>query len=96
MFQLNIRSIAKQDIQEIIDYYEDISPKITDRFLNELYNEFDFLKGKPNSFQVKYRNTRVRYLKLFPFGIHYKTSNNLIEILAILHTSRNPNSWRIN
>ncbi len=93
MSKINIRLLAKQDIQEIVNYYDDISTKITDKFLDDLFKEFDFLVKNPHSFQVKYKNTRVRYLKQFPFGVHYLIQKNSIEILAVIHTSKNPKIW---
>ncbi len=59
MFKLNIRLLAMQDIQETLDYYDEISFKITDKFLDQLYEEFDSIISNPNSFQIKYRKTRV-------------------------------------
>lgn len=96
MFQLQIRVLAQNDIQEIVDYYETkTSKRITDCFLDNLYVELQFIKTKPTSFQLKHKDTRVRYIKSFPFGIHYRIKNkNIIEILAVLHTSRNPNIWK--
>lgn len=94
MYQLKIRQLAQIDIQEIVDYYDDISSKISDKFLDNLYKELSFLKAKPKSFQIKYKETRVRYIKGFPFGIHYRiTKNTFIEVLAVLHTSMNPKTW---
>ena len=95
MFQLQIRQLAKEDLQEIVDYYDKISTIVTDNFLENLYSEFDYLKNTPDSFQIKYKRTRVIYLKRFPFGIHYRIlKNNILEVLAILHTSKNPKSWK--
>lgn len=94
MSSLQIRTHAQLDIQEIVDYYDGISSVITDKFLDQLYQSLDFLAEHPKNFQVKYRNTRVYYLKDFPFGIHYLESNDLVVVLAVLHTSRNPKVWK--
>ena len=96
MYQLQIRKLAKKDIQDIVDYYdENASTFVTDRFLENLFTEFEYIKSKPKSFQVKFKNTRVSYLKSFSFGIHYRIKeNSKIEILAILHTSRSPKTWK--
>lgn len=94
MYQLKIRQLAQIDIQEIVDYYDDISSKISDKFLDNLYKELSFLEAKPKSFQIKYKTTRVRYVKGFSFGIHYRILNeSVVEVLAVLHTSRNPKIW---
>ncbi|WP_420388132.1 type II toxin-antitoxin system RelE/ParE family toxin [Roseivirga sp.] len=94
MSSLQIRTHAQLDIQEIVDYYDGISSVITDKFLDQLYQSLDFLAEHPKNFQVKYRNTRVYYLKDFPFGIHYLERNDLVVVLAVLHTSRNPKVWK--
>ena len=94
MFQIQIRVLAKEDIQSITDYYDLKASYITDIFLENLYAELDIIANKPELFQEKYRKTRVRYLKKFPFGIHYKIEGGRIVVLAVLHTSRNPKRWR--
>lgn len=91
---LQIRTHSHLDIQEIVDYYDGISSGITEKFLNQLYQSLDFLAEHPKKFQVKYRNTRVYYLKDFPFGIHYLERKDLVVVLAVLHTSRNPKVWK--
>ena len=98
MFQLQIRELAKVDIQEIIDFYnENTSSLITDKFIENLFIELEFIKNNPTSFQIKYKKSRVRYIKNFPFGIHYRIKENfVVEILAVLHTSRNPKTWKRN
>jgi len=83
MFLLHIRVLAKEDIQQIVDYYDKKASHITDKFLENLYTEFDIIAENPELFQIKYRYTRVRYIKGFPFGIHYLFREKTIEILAI-------------
>tara|TARA_A100001011_G_scaffold302308_1_gene316006 strand:- start:492 stop:827 length:336 start_codon:yes stop_codon:yes gene_type:complete len=90
MFAFHIRVLAKADIQEIVAFYDGHVPHITNIFLERLYQEFDGIKENPFLFQKKYRDTRVRYVKGFPFGIYYVVDEKSITILAVLHTSRNP------
>ena len=71
-----------------------VIPHITNIFLERLYQEFDGTKENPFLFQKKYRDTRVRYVKGFPFGIYYVVDEKSITILAVLHTSRNPETWK--
>ena len=94
MFHFHIRTLAREDIQQIIEYYELKAPSAADRFLKMLYTEFDVISENPKLFQKKYRGTRVRYLKKFPFGVHYILRGKTVEVLAILHTSRNPEIWK--
>ncbi|WP_373693819.1 type II toxin-antitoxin system RelE/ParE family toxin [Aequorivita flava] len=64
------------------------------RFLSELYTEIDTVAKNPELFQLKYKNTKVRYLRKFPYGIYYRiVDEELIEILSVIHTNRNPKIW---
>lgn len=94
MYILNIRQTAKLDIQQIVDYYDEIFPEIATKFLMNLYADLGMLQRNPYLFQLKYKDTRVSYVKSFPFGIHYRIISNNIEILSVLHTSRNPKTWK--
>lgn len=93
MISLRIHTQAECDIQHIVDYYDAIDSSITDKFLGELYRSFDLLLKSPEAFPLKYKNTRLRYLKRFPFGIHYQFGDKKLFILAVLHTSRDPETW---
>lgn len=95
MYQLRIRTLAQQDATEVFEYYENINLTLASRFLDSLYLELDGICENPEIFQLKYKNTRVRYLKKFPFGVHYRIiDDSFIEILSIIHTSRNPEIWK--
>ena len=93
MFNLEIRSLARGDIQEIVDYYDKVASSLADRFLDELFAGLELLQQQPELFQIKYRKTRVKYLKQFPFGIHYMIESKAVVILAIIHTRRDPKNW---
>jgi len=41
MYNLRIRTLAQQDVQEIIDYYDSINFRLTERFLKKLYFQID-------------------------------------------------------
>lgn len=36
----------------------------------------------------------MSYLRKFPFNIYFQVENCEIDILAIIHTSRNPKIWK--
>ncbi len=95
MYDLYIRGLAKADIQQIVDYYDELTnPHITDNFLKDLYANLDTLINNPFLFQKKYKAIRICYLNSFPFGIHYIVHEKNIEVIAVLHNSRNPEIWR--
>ncbi|MDB4290003.1 type II toxin-antitoxin system RelE/ParE family toxin [Flavobacteriaceae bacterium] len=88
------RPLAQQDIQEVIDYYDELSPKLADSFLAELEQCYNKIKQAPEGYQKRLGNIRAAFLKKFPFGVYYKIYGEKIVVIAILHTSRNPSIWK--
>ncbi|MFZ5553752.1 MAG: type II toxin-antitoxin system RelE/ParE family toxin [Bacteroidota bacterium] len=89
---------AISDLRIARDWYNQKKAGLGMEFLHEikLYNAF--IKKKPFAFQTR-NNPPVRCapLRRFPFMIHYLPVEELqqIVILAVLHTSENPDNWPV-
>jgi hypothetical protein len=51
------------------------------------------IKKNPLKFETRYQQNRITFTKKFPYGIHFTISNKTITIVAVFHTSQNPNIW---
>ena len=69
MTNFSIRPLAKQDIQEIVDYYDNINPKLADAFLADLERCYNKIKQIPTGHQKQLGNIRRAFLKSFPIGV---------------------------
>ena len=87
-FELRFRVEAETDLADIRDYYNNISPAITDNFFKEFFDTLSFIKQEPQLFQQRYRGIRIAPLYRFPYGIHYKEKSYHIVIYRVLHTKR--------
>jgi len=87
-YDLVFRTEAEKDLEDIQDYYNKISPVITDNFFVEFFEAMDFIEDEPKLFQVRYRGIRIAPLYRFPYGIHYKETNSKIIVYRVLHTKR--------
>ena len=87
---------VKWDLKEINHWYSKIDKKIWAQFIKEFRSKINFIKENPLSFELKYDDNRIVFLKKFPFGIHYfyNQEKNVIEIYSVFHTSRNPEQWK--
>jgi len=96
MYKIIFQPLSIIDIQEIIDYYDLINPKITDDFLEELKISISNIEKMPKAFPTKLNNIRTIYLKKFRYGIYFKVYSEIktVNIIAIIHTSRNPKIWK--
>lgn len=86
---------AIQDIQEIIDHYEEEQPGLGEKFENALHQHLLTLQKSP-FFQKRYENVRCLPLKKFPYMVHFTIDEKetLITVIAIFHTSLDPENWK--
>lgn len=94
MSKLLFSSVAIKDVQEIVNYYDEINPKISDAFLDELDEAKYFIEQHPQACVKKLNLIRVRYLKRFKYGVYFKIYHKSIAVIGVLHNSRNPQIWK--
>ncbi len=98
LYNIELSEEAENDLSKSFEYYFKDSPKVADTFFNEINISIEKIKQNPFSFSKVYNNIRKYVIKKFPFVIYYKVENYTIRVIAIFHTSRNPEIWneRIN
>ena len=94
-YKINIDEEAFDDIKKSAEWYENQSRGLGTRFKNQVIKQIDFLKINPLLFAIKYNKVRCSKIKNFPFLIHYTVDEivSVINVFAVLHTSRNPKIW---
>jgi toxin ParE1/3/4 len=91
-FKLIISKKAENQTEEVFFHYNLISDKVADNFLIQLYNCINSIHKNPTIFQVFKKHFRQVPLKKYPYVVVYSIENkNVIVILSVFHTSRNPN-----
>ncbi|MBK6497048.1 MAG: type II toxin-antitoxin system RelE/ParE family toxin [Saprospiraceae bacterium] len=70
--------------------------RIRKRFLSEVDKKINFIKSNPLASNIRYDEIHTTLLDVFPFMIHYtvNTDKETIIIIAVLHTSLDPNKWQ--
>ncbi|MCD4681595.1 MAG: type II toxin-antitoxin system RelE/ParE family toxin [Bacteroidales bacterium] len=63
--------------------------------MTQVREKVQFLQRNPKAHNIRYENVRTAVLNVFPFMIHYSIDekNQIVVVLAVLHTSRNPDIW---
>jgi plasmid stabilization system protein ParE len=84
---------TENDIDKAVEWYVNIRKPVAKRFLTELHAVKRYIHKNPEKIADKYDNVRVAFLKKFPYGLHYTFNNNTIIIVALFHTSENPQKW---
>ncbi len=92
-FSIEISDEVENDFDKSYEYYSEENPKVADSFYKQINLSLENLKQHPVSFPVAYKNVRKFVVKKFPFVIYYQLIDSVIRVIAIFHTSRNPEIW---
>ena len=94
MIKLIIKPLAEIDAKETMLWYNDKLEGLGREFLLSLDAKINAIQRNPKQFPIKYKNIRRALIDRFPYGIFYIIENETIYILAIIHTKRNPTTWK--
>jgi len=86
---------AKEDIIELIRYFDERDASLGERFLGHLYETYEMIVNMPELGELQHfrnptmKNTRIRRIKKFSnYLIFYRIETNRIVILRVLHGAR--------
>lgn len=89
-----IRPEAEQDLIEARDWYNRRSPGSGDELLKAVSTVLDRLEEMPELYAVVWKNVRRCRTGRFPYVIYYRVFSDRVEVMAVLHGSRDPSVWR--
>ncbi len=96
-FKVTIGKSARGDLQNVLDWYAGESLNALEKFVAALYERFDDLAERPESFGIIRQRQHFRKAKInrFPYYIIYRLNEkrNEVFISAIIHVKRNPGVW---
>ncbi len=93
MFDVELLPQAEHELAEAFDWYEEQLAGLGNKFYKELDHYFTAISKNPHHYPIKYKgDLHVVVLNKFPYLIIYWVDkiNNLIIVVSIFHTSREP------
>ena len=81
---------AEKDLQAALSHYCKIDLNLEKKFIYYLDLTFNKILDFPNLYQYETKTSQKVLMDKFPYIIIYEQYQNLIMVLAIFHTSRNP------
>jgi plasmid stabilization system protein ParE len=89
-YSLSYFDDAKKDLKDAKAWYKDRSVGLEKRFAQSIKAAVLKLQLYPLAYSIRYRNIRIAYSKVFPYGIHFYVDdpNLKIVIVAIVHNKR--------
>jgi plasmid stabilization system protein ParE len=86
--------LAKAELAEAADYYEECRPGLGDEFLKEIYSAIQRIILFPNAWSGLSENTRRCLVNRFPYGVIYRIVEDEILIVAVTQLNRKPRDFR--
>ena len=89
----DIHPDARQELEDAVAYYDNISRELGDTFLDEVERTITRMEKFPEAWPQLSKNARRCRTKGFPYGIVYTLRGQRILIVAVMHLQRKPNYW---
>ncbi len=88
------RDEADLEIHEAAFWYEDQREELGFKFLDALDATLDRVEHSPKLYAVIERGVRRALVRRFTYVVYFRILRNEVEILAVIHSSRNSDAWK--
>ena len=88
--EIRLHPKAEEDLNEARNHYFQIDINLEKGFIRYLDQTFNKILDFPNLYQYETQTSQKILMDKFPYIVIYEQYENIIMILAIFHTSRNP------
>ncbi len=85
---------AEAELVAAASWYEEEQTDLGKRFLSSVEDGISRIRINQKLFPLVGGDVRRCLLHTFPFGILFRTRNNQIEVIAVMHLKRNPGYWQ--
>ena len=93
MKRVTFHRLAEAEMLEATAYYERERPGLGASFLDSVEACVESVLLFPQSGRPLDDQVRQRHVRRFPYAVVYRTSNDEVRILAIMHLRRRPFYW---
>ena len=89
-----LRAEAGKDAEQARNYLESQRPGCGQVFLTRLKEVLDSIGRMPEMYSVIWQDVRAARVRKFRYVVYYRVHEHRIEVLAILHGSRDAPEWQ--
>jgi plasmid stabilization system protein ParE len=89
-----LRPEATRDAEEARDYLDAQRAGLGQAFLDRLNEALGWIGVMPEMYGVVWRNVRAARLRRFTYVVYYRVHDDRVEVLAVMHGSRQASAWR--
>ena len=85
---------ADLELTEAREWYSHQRDDLDLEFMQCIDNALSRVVSNPLLFPIVYRELRRVVVSRFPFAIFYEVSSNEIQVVAVFHSRRDPETWK--
>ena len=89
-----MRPEAEVDLVKARDWYEEQRLGLGDEFTDAVDRLLSEISTAPQLYGVVLRDVRRTKVRRFPYVIYYRTLIDRVEVIGVLHGSRDDQVWR--
>ena len=91
---VRLTSAAVQDLALAERWYLDEAPHVLASFEEEIDGTLGRISDRPELYQTVESTVRRAPVRKFPFSVFYRILPEWIEVIAVVHQSRDPRTWQ--
>lgn len=85
---------ARNELHEAIQFYESRAVGLGSELLDEVETTISRIADMPTAWPMLSEGVRRCQTRRFPYGILYRQVRDRIEIVAVMHLRRHPDTWK--
>lgn len=89
-----LRPAADADIQAIHDELEQAQAGLGTRFVARLREVLERIESMPEMYGLVWQDVRAARLRKFRYLVYYVVFADRVEVLAVMHGSRDASAWQ--
>jgi len=89
-----VRRVARLEIQDAANWYEDRVAGLGARFIAEVDGCIDSIRATPAKYPIVHRDIRRALLKRFPYAVYFVLREDSLIVVGCTHTRRDPKRWQ--
>lgn len=92
--RLRIHPLVPSDLREAIDWYDNISLSLGNRFREMVDARFDDIARYPDHFGHAFDGIQFARIDRFPYIVLFRDMGDVVHVLGVFHGASDPEKWR--
>jgi plasmid stabilization system protein ParE len=85
---------ARAEFDNSYDWYEQQQVGLGEQFADQVQLVFDRIGANPRMHAIVLGSVRKAVVRRFPFCVYYREESACVRVIAVFHTSRDPDEWQ--